>query len=79
MGVTVINEVTGLLVLFSALKEGIEPVPLEAIPMDGLLVVHGKLVAFPIMLTVPVGALLQNTWFGNGFMLGDGITVICVV
>ena len=44
-----------------ALKEGIEPVPLEAIPMDGLLFVHGKLVAFPIILTVLVGALLQNT------------------
>jgi hypothetical protein len=61
VGVTVIKEIAGLLVLLIALKEGIEPTPLEAIPIDGLLVVHVKLVAFPIILTVPVGALLQKT------------------
>jgi hypothetical protein len=76
VGVTVKVAITGLDPLLTAIKEGIEPTPLDAMPMLALLFIQGNELAFPIMLTVPLGVPLHSTGFITLLRVGVGITVI---
>ena len=79
-GVTVIVAVTALVVLFTAVNDGIFPVPLAAKPMDVVLLTQLKLtdppVALVVKLTAVVAAPLHNVWLLTAFTLAVGITVM---
>ena len=74
--------VTGDTPVFTAVKDGILPVPLAANPIDGALLVHwnvnapvGPVVGL-LKLIAAVGVPLQTTWPATGFTIGVGFTVI---
>ena len=72
-GVTVIVAVTGAVPLFTAVKDAISPVPLEARPMLVLLFVqlYSVPATGPEKLTVVVDAAAQTVWSRTG--LTDGV------
>ena len=77
MGVTVIVAVTGELVVLTAVKEEISPLPLAGIPIEGLLFVQ---VASPpnvfIKLTAAAISPLQTVRLPGWVTAGKGFTVI---
>ena len=72
-GVTVMVAVTGAVPLFTAVKDAISPVPLEARPMLVLLFVqlYSVPATGPEKLTVVVDAAAQTVWSSTG--LTDGV------
>jgi hypothetical protein len=77
-GVTVINAVSGVVPVLTAVKDAISPKPLAGKPIDVLLLTQLKLVPTtdPVKFIIPVAAVLQNVLFGGGNTLGIGFTVI---
>lgn len=77
-GVTVMVAITGALVVFVAVNDGIFPLPLAAKPMEVLLFVQLN----PVPLTAPVKfialviALLHKAWLAGCTTLGVGFTVM---
>lgn len=68
--------------VFTAMNEGILPVPLAASPMEGALLVQanesapvGPVVGLVKLITA-VGDPLHNTWLATGFTIGVGFTVM---
>ena len=82
-GVTVIVAVTGAVLLFIALKDGIFPVPPAERPMDGVLFVQLYTIDPPVVGllkdTTAVGALLQIGRLGTAVTVAVGFTVIVKV
>ena len=79
-GVTVIVAVTALVVLFTAVNDGILPVPPAAKPIDGVLLTQLKLIDPPVALvaklTAVVLAPLHKVWLLTAFTLAVGLTVM---
>ncbi len=75
-GVTVIVAVTGIVLVFSALKAVIFPVPHEASPIDELSFVQVYEVPVPEKLIVGVELLLQITTSVGSFAVGVGLIEI---
>lgn len=77
-GVTVIVATTGVVPIFVAVKAGIFPVPLAANPMEGVLLVHEKVVPAEELLKVIAfcRAELQSTELLKVFTVASGLTVI---
>jgi len=76
VGVSMIVAVTFELALFTAVKEPILPVPVAASPMDGRLLVHGKVVpgTVPENVMAVVAAPLHKLWLLTGVTFGVGFT-----
>jgi hypothetical protein len=82
IGVTVMVAVTGALVAFVAMNDGISPLPAAARPIEVVLLVQLYTVpnTGPVKCTSSVAAPLQSTWFaGTGLTLGVGLTVTVAV
>ena len=62
--------------LFNPIKEGIEPVPLAARPIDGVLFVQLNIFPVPPKLIAVVGDPAQTTWLATEVMVGNAFTVI---
>ena len=77
-GATEMIAITGALVVFNAVKDGIFPVPLPAKPMEGLLLLQVKLVPLtaPVKFIALVAAPLHTVWLAGTAILGVGLTVI---
>lgn len=79
-GVTVIVAVTGALVLFVAVNDGILPVPDAPSPIDVLLFDHEKTEEPPVLevvkFTAAVAAPLHLVWSAGSFTCPDGLTVM---
>ena len=80
VGVTVIVATTGAVVVLVAMKDGILPVPLAAIPIDAALFVQLYVTVPPVAgllkLIAAVDAPLHNTWLATVFTDAIGFTVI---
>ena len=78
VGVTVIVAVTGAVVVFTAVKEGILPVPLAARPIEVVLLVqlYTVPVTAPVKLIAVVAVPLHNDWLATVFTVGIGFTVM---
>ena len=74
---------TGALVIFTAVKAAILPVPLAARPMLVVLLVQLYTIVPPVVglvkFTAAVIAPLHTTWLATGFTTGNGFTVIVKV
>jgi hypothetical protein len=71
-GVIVIVAVTGFVVGFNEVNEGMLPTPLAARPIDGVSLVQLYCVATPLKLTAVVDAPLHKVWFDTTFTTGTG-------
>lgn len=78
VGVTVMVATKGEIPAFVAVKTGIFPVPLAANPIEGVLLVHEKIVPAMVLLkAIPFCmALLQSVKLLRAFTVGSGLTVI---
>ena len=80
VGVTVIVATTGAVVALVAIKLGIFPVPLAAIPIDGALLVQLYVTVPPdaglLKLIAAVDEPLHKTWLATEFTVAVGLTVI---
>lgn len=78
VGVTVMVAITGAVPELLAVKVGIIPVPLDDVPIDGVLFVHAKVVPAtgPVKLIAETIAPLQTVALFTGSTVGVGFTVI---
>ena len=71
VGVTVIVATTGEVVVLMAVKDAIFPVPPDAKPMLGVLLLHEYVVGPPVLVVVKVTAAVgkpwHTTWSGGSF------------
>jgi hypothetical protein len=72
-GVTVIVAITATVVVFTAVNAAILPLPLAAIPIEGVLFTQLYTVAVPVKLIAVVDALLHTDWLKTGFTTGAGM------
>lgn len=77
-GVTVIVATTGDIPVFVAVKAGILPVPLATNPIEGVLLVHEKVVPAeePLKVIAFCRAALQSIELLTVFTVASGLTVI---
>ena len=80
-GVTVIVAVTGVVPVFTALNEGIFPVPDAPSPIAVLLFVQLNVVPAtgPLKLMAVDGAPLQTVWLVTAFTVGISVIVTTIV
>ena len=79
VGVTEMVAVTGVVPVFTALKDGIVAVlPLAARPMDGAELVHAKVVPAVVLVNVAVGTVapLHTVLLDGTVTFGVGFTVM---
>jgi hypothetical protein len=75
VGVTVIVAVIGTDVVFTAVKEGMFPLPEAAKPIAAMLFVHVYPFAVPEKLTLAIGAPLHAVILSGWLTIGVGFTV----
>ena len=73
--VAVMVAITGLVPVFTGVKEAILPVPLSGKPIPGVSLTQLKVFAVPVKLIAAVAAPLARTWLDTAFIVGNTFTV----
>jgi hypothetical protein len=75
-GTTVSVAIIGEFVVLTPVNEGIFPVPLIGIPMEGVVLVQLYDVPFPLKTTAALAVLLHKTWLAGCTAAGVGLIVM---